>query len=91
MTSESGFSWLSWYAREYVEKLRAELDRETNRGLRCWLLELIGIAKDQSGLDLFAGYLKCGDDSFRFWAIAGMRELDTAEARRIMSEAGVRD
>jgi hypothetical protein len=90
-TSESGFSWLSLFARAYVGRLKDELERETNHGFRCWLLELIGMAKDPDTIGLFAKYLDSGDDSYRFWAIAGLENLDTADSRRLLFEAGVRD
>ena len=91
ITSEIGFSWLSLFALEYGERLKEELDRETNHGLRCWLLELIGLTKDEGNIALFTEYLVSGDDSYRFWAIAGLRELNTADSRRMLFEAGVQD
>ena len=47
---EEGFHGLRPHANEFVESLIAEFQSETDRGLRCWLLELIGEAKDPRAL-----------------------------------------
>ncbi len=84
---EDGFNWLRPHAAEYVEELIAEFHVETNdRGLRCWVLELIGEARDPRAIPLLAEQLESEDESLRDWAAVGLRLLDTAESRRILFE-----
>jgi hypothetical protein len=89
-TQEEGFHWLRPHAAEFVEELMAEFHAEQkDHGLRCWLLELLGEARDVRALLLFAELLGSGDEQFRSWAVEGLRLLDTPESRRILFEARV--
>lgn len=83
-----GFGRLSAHAPENVDRLIAEFHTETEHGLRCWLLELIGDTKSPTALPLLLEYLQSDDGSLRWWAIRGLKELDTKEARRALWEAG---
>jgi len=85
---EDGFGMLSAHAHEHVERLMAEFHTETNHGLRCWLLELVGEAKSPQALPLLFEYLHSEDDSLRGWARRGLEALDTKESRRALWEAG---
>lgn len=89
MIQEDGFSWLLPEAHRFVDEIIAEFNSETDHGLKCWLLELLGNTHDQKTLPLFLKYLKSEDESFRYWAIEGLKALDCKEARRALYEAGI--
>ena len=84
---EEGFHWLRPYAAEFLDKLIAEFESEQNHGLKCWLLELVGEAKSPSAIPLLAAHLKSEDESLKSWAITGLKNLDTKEARKLLWEA----
>jgi len=84
---EDGFGLLLPHAHEFVDELIIEFQRETDHGLRCWLLELIGEAKSPKAFPLLVESLKGDDESFWYWAISGLRKLDTKAARTILWEA----
>jgi len=86
-TQEDGFHWLRPRANEFVEELIAEFRAEKKeRGLRCWLLELIGEARDARSFLLLVEQLESPDESIRHRAAEGLRLLDTSEARQILFE-----
>jgi len=87
---EDGFHFLMREAHRFVDELIVEFDSETDHGLRCWLLELLGDARDPKALPIFLKHLKGDDDSFRAWAVEGLKSLNTKEARRALYEAGIR-
>lgn len=86
---EDGFHLLRPYAHEYTQQLLDEFAREINPGLRCWLLELLSEARDPKTFPLFVEHLQSDEGSLRFWAIRGLKLLNTKEARRALWEAGV--
>jgi hypothetical protein len=86
---EDGFYFLLPHAGEHVEQLMNEFSQETDHGLCCWLLELIGEARSPQALPLFLEHLNGDDRSLQYWAIYGLKKLNTKEARRILWEAGV--
>jgi HEAT repeats len=75
------------HAAEYVDELVAEFHRESNRGLRCWLLELIGYARSAHVLPLLVQQLHSQDEALRDWAARGLQLLDTREARQALYQA----
>lgn len=85
---EDGFHRLRPHANEHVVELMNAFDAETDHGLRCWLLELIGEARSPSSLPLLVAQLKSPDSSLRSWARHGLETLETREARRALFEAG---
>jgi hypothetical protein len=86
-TQEDGFHWLLPRASEFVEELMAEFRKETmDHGLRCWLLELIGEARDPRSLSLLVEQLESADESIRQRAIDALQLLNTSESRRILFE-----
>ena len=89
-TQEEGFHWLLPRAAEFVEPLMAEFRREQDHRLRCWLLELIGEARNPRALSLLVEYLHSPDDSLRSWAVRGLQALATHEARKALFEARFR-
>ena len=84
---ENGFHLLLPRAAEFVPELLHEFASESDHGLRCWILELLGEAQDQRAIAIFAQMLEGEDESFRDWAIRGLRKLDTREARKILFSA----
>jgi HEAT repeat protein len=78
---EDGFQLLLPHAAEHVEELLAEFAGESDHGLRCWLLELIGEARSPLALPLLVEQLHNDDESLRDWAIRGLEALDTKPAR----------
>jgi len=89
-TSEDGFYFLLPHAAEYVDDLMAEFQAEKEHGLRCWFLELIGAARSAKAFDLLRDQLQSEDEAMRYWAIQGLQELNTPEARQVLFDAGVR-
>ena len=91
-TQDDGFHLLRPRTAEFVEELIAEFRSETkDHGLGSWLLELIGEARDPRALPLFQELITSPDESFRHWALDGLRLLDTPESRRILFEAAARN
>jgi len=88
---EEGFHALLPRAAEFVEPLIEEFRAERrDMGLRRWLLELIGEARDPRALAFLVEQLDSPDESLRGWAVRGLRALDTPEARQALFLAGVR-
>lgn len=54
---------------------------ETDHGIKCWLLELIGAAEAESSTALLVRELDNEDESLHDWARRGLQRLDTKEAR----------
>jgi hypothetical protein len=86
-TQEDGFHWLLPHAGKHVHELIEEFGKENDHGLRCWLLELIGSAKSSAAFEFLAGQLLSADQPIRFWAIWGLKNLGTTEARSLLWEA----
>lgn len=83
---EEGFHQLLPHASAFVDELLIEFAAETDHGLKCWLLELLGEARDERVLDVFAQYLNAEDESLSHWAEVGLRALDTKQARHLLYE-----
>jgi hypothetical protein len=86
---EDGFHFLLPHAHEYTQQLMDEFSRETDPGLRRWLLELLAETKDPNAFALFLRYLYSDDRSLKTLAIRGLKHLNTKEARRALWEAGI--
>jgi hypothetical protein len=84
---EDGFGLLRKQASEYVEELISEFKNEKDHGLRCWLLELIGEARSPVAFPLLVECLNSEDLSFKYWAVRGLKNLDSEEARQVLLEA----
>jgi hypothetical protein len=87
---EDGFHFLWHQASLHVDALVDAFKTEVDHGLKCWLLELLGLARDPRLTDLFISLLDDADERFRFWAERGLRDLDTKEARTALFAAGKR-
>jgi hypothetical protein len=85
---EDGFHWLLPRAAEFVEPLLTEYCHETDHGLRCWLLELIGEACDPRTLPVLLEALGSQDESLRYRAVRGLQLLGTPDARKALFDAG---
>ena len=85
--SEDGFGWLLPHAAEYVHQLMAEFGKEKVHGLQCWILELIGEARSPDAFVFLAGHLRSEDEAFRYWAMRGLNNLGTKQARTLLWEA----
>ncbi|MFI7649239.1 HEAT repeat domain-containing protein [Micromonospora sp. NPDC049460] len=86
--AEDGFALVRDMAGQHVDELIDAFGRETDHGVRCWLLELIGDARSPRAFDVLATELLSDDESFSFWAERGLRLLDTREARRLLWQRG---
>ena len=85
---EDGFHSVLPHAHDYVGPLMDEFHAETDHGIQCWLLELIGEARSPHAYPLLLDCLHRDDESLRSWAIIGLKLLDTKEARRALWEVG---
>jgi hypothetical protein len=81
---EDGFEYLRSRAADYVDDLISAFTTEQDPGLRCWLLELVGLARSETALPLFADLLSGSDESFRDWAGRGLNLLDSQAARTLL-------
>ncbi|HUE70638.1 MAG TPA: HEAT repeat domain-containing protein [Pirellulaceae bacterium] len=88
---EDGFHWLRPQASKHVLELIAEFERESDSGLRCWLLELIGEACDPRAMGVLTQQLHSRDESMRTWAMIGLKKMSTKEARKALYDAGQRE
>ena len=86
-TREDGFHWLMPHASEHIHELIAEFESEEDFDLRCWLLELIGLAKSPDAFDFFARQLHADDSRLRNRALEGLKNLDSKEARTLLWRA----
>lgn len=84
---EDGFHLLLPHAAEHLDALIAELSHERDRGLRCWLLELVGEARSPHAIPVLAEHLHGDDAELRSWAVRGLEQLNTKAARRELWKA----
>jgi hypothetical protein len=88
---EDGFHALRPHARRFVVPLAAAFAIETDHGLRCWLLELLGEARDPQLTEMFLALLDDPDEAIRGWAIIGLQDLapTVKEVRRALFDRGI--
>ena len=72
---EDGFEYLRVHATEHFDELVTEFRYESDPGLRCWLLELIGHARSPKALPLYVEQLHGSDEALRSWAVAGLPDV----------------
>jgi hypothetical protein len=82
--NEEGFHMLLPHAGEHLDELIDAFAHEPDHGLRCWLLELIGDARSAKALAFLTAQLDNPDERLRYWAVVGLTQLDTREARKIL-------
>lgn len=68
-------------APDVLPELVGAYEDETDHGLRCWLLELIGEVRSEAALPLLTRELGSADEALRGWAHRGIEQLDTKAAR----------
>ena len=88
---EDGFRLLLPNVAAHVGELITDFQNETDHGLRCWFLELIGAARSQQAFVLLVHELTSSDDSLRSLAARGLQKLNTPEARQALFDAGLAD
>ena len=87
-SQEDGFHQLLPRAADHLDELIAQFEQEQDdHGLRCWLLELIGAAQSPGALPVLGAQLDSDDESLRYRAVAGLKKLDTPEARTLLWRA----
>ncbi|GIF46499.1 hypothetical protein DFJ67_8354 [Asanoa ferruginea] len=74
--AEDGFQRLRGIAAEHVDALIDEFRRETDHGVRCWLLELIAEARSPRAHDLLTAQARSDDESLRDCATQGLKLLN---------------
>ena len=84
---EDGFWWIEQHASQCVSELVAAFGDEENAGLRSGLIELIAAAKSPNAFHFLATQLRSSDWVLRRYAIVGLKNLDTKEARTLLWEA----
>jgi hypothetical protein len=72
------------HAAELIAAFRGECDDRVHR----ILLGIICEARLPEAFPLLVGYLRSDDEGLRYWAIEGLRRLDTPETRKVLSKAG---
>jgi len=85
---EDGFNWLRPRAAKHLKELIKEFRTETNHSLRCWLLELIGESKLPESFDILKENVGNESESLHSWALIGLKNLDTKEARTELYRTG---
>src|SRR5262245_5221858 len=75
-------------ASAHADELIAAFRSTTNERLRRILLGIICEAKLKQALPLFLEQLRSDDESLRYWAEQGLRDLNTPESRKALWEAG---
>ncbi|WP_220502813.1 HEAT repeat domain-containing protein [Microbispora sp. H10885] len=82
---EDGFHSLRPYAADHVAELIEEFRAEhEDRGLRCWLLELIAEARSPEALPLLTEVAQSEDEPLRDCALRALTLLGTKEARQVL-------
>lgn len=85
-TQEDGFAMLEPVAADFVLELIDAFETESDRGIRCWILELVGTTGRVEALPLLAQALQSHDELFQYWAERGLQTLDTQGARAALRE-----
>lgn len=88
--AEQGFHELLPRAKEHVAELTAAFASETQHGVRCSLLELIGEARSEQAFELLCEQVQSEDEAFRAWAVRGLQLLDTHAARKFLFDHGLK-
>jgi hypothetical protein len=83
---EDGFGLVKSVAAQHVQDLITAYTNETDRGLRCWMLELLGEARSTEALAVFSQALEDPDDSVRSWGERGLKRMGTSDARTLLWE-----
>lgn len=88
--AEAGFSALAAIASVSVQERTDAFEAEERLDLRCWLLELISVARSPQAFETLCKQTQSEHEALRNWAIWGITELNTKEARTFPFENGLR-
>lgn len=81
---EDGFHFLAKQASNFTSEIILAFEQETDHGLRCWLLELLGEVRDHRATKLLKREVLGTDERFKSWALRGLKEIDTKETRTFL-------
>lgn len=81
---EDGFGLVKGVAAAHVAELSSAYAEESDHGLRCWLLELLGETRSPEALPVLVEALDSPDESIRHWGEVGLKKADTRESRRLL-------
>lgn len=87
---EDGFSLLLPHVSNHLETLIQAFRSEEDQGLKCWLLELIGETKLPESFDILNEQLENEHESLRYWAIIGLKKLDSKAARTALFRKSIK-
>ena len=76
-------------ARRAYDYLTQVFWDEDNSKIQPWLMELIGAAISPAALPFLLERLRDDHELVRYWAVRGLQQLDTKEARTALWRAGV--
>lgn len=89
-TAEEGFAILAAIATDHVEELIGAFEREDRHDLRCWLIELIGAARSPKAFETLCAQTQSDSEAIKKWAVWGLTELNTKDARTFLFENNLR-
>ena len=84
---EDGFHLLVPEAVKHVPELIEAYHGHKDIGLRCWLIELIAVAKSDDTVEFLSERLQDEDSRIRRAALHGLAQLNTKQARTLLWEA----
>jgi HEAT repeat protein len=84
---EDGFALMREIAAEHVAELMAAFESESEYGLRCWLLALLGETRAVETVPMFSALLYDEEERFRELAAVGLQMVGTKEARTALYRA----
>lgn len=87
---EDGFHFLLPHAKDYINELIKEFKSEKDHELKCWLLELIGESKSPLSFEVLKENLSSDSELLRYWAINGLKNLNSKEARIELNKIGMK-
>ena len=71
---EDGFGLVKGVAAAHVAELSSAYAKESEHGLRCWLLELLGETRSPEALPVLIEALDSPDESIRHWGVVGLKK-----------------
>ena|SRR5215468_2784543 len=75
-------------ATDHSAKLIAAFRAERDARVRRILLSIISEVSLPEALPVLEEHLRSSDEGLRHWAVAGLRRLDSPQARKMLSKAG---
>jgi HEAT repeat protein len=87
--NEEGYGLLAPRATKFLSQLIASFWDEDNAAIRGWLVELVAAAQSPAALPFLVERLGDPNECVRDFAIYGLRQLNTKEARTALWQAGL--